>query len=67
MSTQIDEPAAPAPYENFIYLVAELEAALDRRTIHWSAPSVRAAQQRLAKLSAELHQIAASMLRASGA
>jgi hypothetical protein len=67
MSNQIDAPAAPTPYENenFISLVSEREAALDRRTIHWSATSVRAAQQRLAKLSAELHQIAASMLRAS--
>lgn len=51
----------PTVYEIFLYLLAELEQAVDRGVIEWSAASAEAAQHRLDKLSAELSRIASKL------
>jgi hypothetical protein len=48
----------PAPYENFLYLLAEMEAAIDRGTIRWSPETAKAAQRRLGRLFMRLDAIA---------
>ena len=45
----------------FLYLLAEMEAAIRRGTIQWDAESAVSAQQRLDRLSAILRRIAAEV------
>jgi hypothetical protein len=45
------------PHDNFLYLMSELEQAIERRTIVWSIESSREAQRRLYKLAATIHRM----------
>ena len=51
----------PTPHDQFLYLLAEMEAAIERGTIQWDAESAVSAQQRLDRLSAILRRIAAEV------
>ncbi|MGA9017243.1 MAG: hypothetical protein WB509_32500, partial [Acetobacteraceae bacterium] len=51
----------PTPHDQFLYLLAEMEAAIERGTIRWEAESAVSAQQRLDRLSAILRRIAAEV------
>jgi hypothetical protein len=48
----------PTRYDNFLYLLAELEQAIERNTIQWDAKSSISAQRRLDRLTAKLRRIA---------
>jgi hypothetical protein len=48
----------PMASENFLYLLSELERAVGRGTIKWSAAAALSAQQRLDRLAALLRSIA---------
>jgi hypothetical protein len=50
-----DSAASIAAYENFLYLLAEMEASIARGRIYWTAES---AQRRLVNMFAELGVIA---------
>jgi hypothetical protein len=50
--------AGDAAYENFLYLLAEMERALERGTIQWTPASAQSAQRRLVNMFAELGVIA---------
>jgi len=41
----------PTPYDQFLYLLAEMEAVMQRGTIRWDAESALSAQQRLDRMS----------------
>jgi hypothetical protein len=47
------------PHDLFLYLLAEMEAVMQRGTIRWDAESALSAQQRLDRVSAILRRIAA--------
>jgi hypothetical protein len=47
-----------AAYESFLYLLAEMEVAIARGTIPWTADEVQAAKRRLANVFADLDAIA---------
>jgi hypothetical protein len=49
---------AVTAHENFLYLLAEMEASLQRGTIQWTAESAEAAQRRVTNLLADLGAIA---------
>jgi len=49
----------PMASENFLYLLSELEQAVERGTIKWDAAAALSAQQRLDRLAAILRRIAA--------
>jgi hypothetical protein len=55
---------ATAAYDNFQYLLAEMEASLKHGAIQWTAESASAAERRLAKIFAEVVFIA-NRLRAN--
>jgi hypothetical protein len=46
------QPEVFSGYENFIYLLTELELVVDAGTIQWSATTAGAATRRLEKLAA---------------
>jgi hypothetical protein len=46
----------PTPYENFLYLMAELEQAVSRGTIKWPSESAENVLRRLGGLLARLQQ-----------
>jgi hypothetical protein len=46
------------PYDNFLYLLAELELVVGAGKIEWSSTSVSAARQRLEILAAKMAQLA---------
>jgi hypothetical protein len=48
----------PTPYGNFLYLLAEMEAAIERGTIRWSPETAQAARRRLGRLFIQLDAIA---------
>jgi hypothetical protein len=54
------KPTAPpgsfTQYENFLYLLTELELMVGSNKIRWSAESAILAQRRLDKLTAAVHQ-----------
>jgi hypothetical protein len=52
---------ADVVYENFLYLLAEMEFALARQKIEWTIESAEAAQRRLEKLATELRAMAAKL------
>ena len=49
----------PDGLQNFLYLLSELEQAVERGTIKWDAAAALSAQQRLDRLAAILRRIAA--------
>jgi hypothetical protein len=59
------KPSAPpgpfTQYENFLYLLAELELIVGSNKIRWSAESAILAQRRLDKLAAAVHQLASQL------
>ena len=55
MSNDLKEP--PTPYENFLYLLTELERALERGAIDWPPGAAKAAQRRIARLFVQLDAI----------
>jgi hypothetical protein len=59
MPKRKSDPAASATgYDNFLYLLSEMEASFARGNIQWTAASARAAQRRLVDVFAELGAIA---------
>jgi hypothetical protein len=58
---QPDNNDNPTPPDQFLYLLAEMEAAVERGTIQWDAESAMSAQQRLDRLNAILRRIAAEI------
>jgi hypothetical protein len=54
-------PGPDAEYENFLYLLAEMERAIEQGTVAWSVASAEAAHHRLEKLSTELVRIASKL------
>ena len=48
----------PTAHENFLYLLAEMEASLARGTIPWTADEVQPAKRRVANVFADLDAIA---------
>jgi hypothetical protein len=48
----------PTPYENFLYLLAEMEVAIERGTIRWSPETAKEARRRLGRLFIQLDLIA---------
>jgi hypothetical protein len=59
------KPAAPpgsfTQYENFLYLLSELELIVGSNKIRWSADAVILAQCRLDKLAAAVHQLVSKL------
>jgi hypothetical protein len=53
-----DPSGPPTPYENFLYLLAEMEAAIERGTIRWPPETAKAARDRLGLLFIRLDLIA---------
>jgi len=53
----------PTRLDNFMYLLSELERAVELGGIEWDAASALAAQQRLYRLAAIVQQIAAGVRR----
>jgi len=53
----------PTRLDNFMYLLSELERAVELGGIEWDAASALAAQQRLDRLAAIVQQIAAGFRR----
>jgi hypothetical protein len=55
------KPRLPAgsftQYENFLYLLTELELIVGSKKVNWSADSAILAQRRLDKLTAAVHQL----------
>ena len=47
----------PTPNENLLYLLTELEQAVERPTIHWTADLATAVQHRLENLVEAVRQI----------
>lgn len=45
-------------HENFLYLLAEMEASIERGTIRWTAELAETAQRRLANIYADVAAIA---------
>ena len=55
MSTRAPGPAsAVAAYENFLYLLREIEVSIERGNIHWTEESAQSAQRRLADILAKV-------------
>jgi hypothetical protein len=53
-----NDPTRPStPYENFLYLLAEMEKALERGSIDWPPGAAKAAQRRIARLFVQLDAI----------
>jgi len=53
-----DDSAGPsAPHDNFLYLLAELEATLERGSIIWPPGAAKAAQRRIGRLFMQLDAI----------
>ena len=48
----------PTQSENLLYLLTELELAVERPTVEWSAELAASVQRRLAKLVRVVHQVA---------
>lgn len=48
-------------YENFLYILAEIERTIGRGTIPWTVASAEAAHHRFAKLSAEMARVAGKL------
>ena len=53
-------PEVFTSYENFLYLLAELELAIASGKIEWPEASVTAAWRRLDRLTAAVRQLATS-------
>jgi hypothetical protein len=52
-------PAVPtAVYENFLYLLCEMESAVGRNMIQWSTETAESARRRLENLASALDHIA---------
>jgi hypothetical protein len=49
---------AAIAYDNFLYLLAEMEASFERGAVQWTAESAEAAQRRLVRVLADLSGIA---------
>jgi hypothetical protein len=57
-----NEPGGtPTHPENFLYLLGELERAVERGVIEWNAESALAAKHRLDRLAAMVRRIAAGI------
>jgi len=56
-----DPEVEAAAHENFFYLLAEMEASLERGTIPWTEESAQAAWRRLLNVFGELGVIAARL------
>jgi hypothetical protein len=52
-----DPSGAPTPYENFLYLLSEIEQALERGVIVWAPDGAKNAQRRVARLFVQLDAI----------
>jgi len=50
----------PTPYDHFLYLLFELERAVERKGIDWSATNARLIQGRLLKLAEKVARAAGS-------
>jgi hypothetical protein len=51
---ETDGRCFPTPYDNFLYLLFELERAVERNGIDWSAASSREIPDRLRKIAAKV-------------
>ena len=51
-------PQEITSYENFLYLLAELELVVQSGTVRWAAASAVLAARRLDKLAATMHELA---------
>ena len=49
--TKLDRERSPTPYENFLYLLAEMEWALQRGNIKWPADQGEVILIRLARIA----------------
>jgi hypothetical protein len=64
MTDPPEEPTGPLMrLQNFMYILSELERAVELGGIEWDAASALAAQQRLDRLAAIVQQIAAGFRR----
>jgi hypothetical protein len=54
-------PARVTAYDNFLYLLTEMEATIERGGIRWTAESAEAAQHRLANVLADVVAIAVQL------
>ena len=54
-------PGSFTPYENFLYLLTELELIVGSNKITWTAASAILAQRRLDKLTAAVHQLVSQL------
>jgi hypothetical protein len=52
-----DSAARATPYENFLYLLSEIERALERGVIVWPSGAAKEAQRRIARLFIQLDAI----------
>ena len=59
MSDELE--GVPTHYENFLYLLSELERVVETSNIEWDAESAIAAQHRLDRLAAMMRRIAAGI------
>jgi hypothetical protein len=50
-------PEVFTAYENFIYLLTELELVVEAGAIRWSPATVNSAKRRLEELAAKMHQV----------
>ena len=68
MSKRNSGPAASAAvYENFQYLLWEMESAVGRNVIQWSTETAESARRRLENLASALGHIAISLRDEHGA
>lgn len=44
----------PSAFENFLYLLSELERAVNQHDIQWPAPQSRLIQNRLARIASKV-------------
>jgi len=54
----------PSAFENFLYLLSELERVVDRHDIQWPAPQSRLIQHRLAQIATNVKVAQAAQRRA---
>lgn len=53
----------PSAFENFLYLLSELERVVDKRDIPWTAPQNRLIQNRLLQIVAKVKMAQAAQRR----
>jgi len=53
----------PSAFENFLYLLSELERVIDMRDIRWPVPQCRPIQNRLAQIATKVKAAQAAQRR----